>query len=152
MSDIETTAAEDWPLRPWLLAGLLGVAGLLIYLVSGGEGPDTKIGSQAAATALFFFGPLAFAFTVERNRWVEPAAFALLVGLVMAGLAWRAVGASDSVAHPEYGFMAGLIATGLALPLFQAGFHRTRWSTPVGPSRPMARADIASSRPASPRA
>jgi hypothetical protein len=79
---------------------------------------------------LFFFGPLAFAFTVERNRWVEPAAFALLVGLVMAGLAWRAVGASDSVAHPEYGFMAGLIATGLALPLFQAGFHRTRWSTP----------------------
>ena len=31
MSDIETTTAEDWPLRPWLLAGLLGVAGLLTY-------------------------------------------------------------------------------------------------------------------------
>jgi len=120
---------QDWPLRPWLLAGLLGLAGLLIYHIGGGEGPDTRIGWQAAVTALLFFGPLAFAFTLERERWKEPLAFAAIVGLVMAGLAWRAVGQAETIAGPQYGFMAGVIATGLALPLFQADFHRTRWST-----------------------
>jgi hypothetical protein len=124
------TAAEDWPLRPWLLAALLGVAGLLIYFVGGGDGPGTKVGWQAAVSALLFFGPLAFAFTLERGRWQGPLAFAALAGLVMAGLAWRAVTGGATYASPEYGFFAGVIATGLALPLFQAGFHRTRFATP----------------------
>lgn len=120
---------QDWPLRPWLLAGLLGLAGLLVYHIGGGEGPDTRVGWQAAVTALLFFGPLAFAFTLERERWRAPLAFAAIVGAVMAGLAWRAVGQAEAVAGSEYGFMAGLVATALALPLFQAGFHRTRWAT-----------------------
>lgn len=124
------TETQDWPLRPWLLAALLGIAGLLIYHIGGGEGPDTRIGWQAAVTAFLFFGPLAFAFTLERERWKGPLAFALVVGLVMAGLAWRAVGQAETIADPQYGFLAGVIATGLALPLFQAGFHRSRWATP----------------------
>lgn len=122
--------AQDWPLRPWVLAALLGIAGLLIYHVGGGEGPDTRVGWQAATTGLLFFGPLALAFTFERERWRESLVFAGLVGLVMAGLAWRAVGQAESIADPQYGFLAGVIATGLALPLFQAGFHRSRWATP----------------------
>ena len=122
--------SQEWPLRPWLLAALLGVAGLLIYQIGGGQGPDTRIGWKAAVTAFLFFGPLALGFTLERERWQEPVGFALLAGGVMAGLAWRAVGAGESIADPQYGFMAGVIATGLALPLFQAGFHRSRWATP----------------------
>lgn len=125
----EAGTAQDWPLRPWLLAVLLGVAGLLIYHIGGGEGPDTRVGWQAAVTAFLFFGSLAFAFTLERERWKEPLAFALAVGIVMAGLAWRAVGQAETIADPQYGFMAGVIATALALPLFQAEFHRTRWAT-----------------------
>ncbi|MCT2559002.1 DUF4153 domain-containing protein [Tsuneonella sp. YG55] len=124
------TQSRDWSQLPWLLAATGLVAGLLIDLVGGGEGPGTKVGWQAAASALFFFAPVAFGFTVERDRWKEPLAFAAIVGLVMAGLAWRAVGAGDAIADPEYGFLAGLIATGLALPLFQCDFHRTRWATP----------------------
>jgi hypothetical protein len=112
-----------------VLAGLLGIAGLLIYQIGGGQGPDTRIGWQAAVTAFLFFGPLAFAFTLERGRRKEPLVFALLVGLVMAGLAWRAVGQAETIADPQYGFLAGIIASGLALPLFQAGFHRSRWRT-----------------------
>lgn len=120
---------HEWPLRPWLLAALLGLAGLLIYHFGGGQGPDTRLGWQAAVTALLLFGPLAFAFTLERDRWKEPLAFSLIAGVVMAGLAWRAVGQAETIADPQFGFMAGVIATGLALPLFQAGFHRTRWAT-----------------------
>lgn len=121
--------AQDWPLRPWALAALLGIAGLLIYHIGGGQGPDTRVGWQAAATAFLFFGPLPFAFTLEREHWKQPLAFAVLVGAIMAGLAWRAVGQAESAADPQFGFMAGLVATTLALPLFQAGFHRTRWAT-----------------------
>lgn len=131
MSDSENIEpAEDWPLRPWLLAALLGVAGLLVYFAGAGNGPDTKEPWRAALVALFFFGPLAFAFSLQRDRWKEPLAFAAIAGAVMAGLAWRAVATGDIYASPEYGFFAGIIATGLALPLFQSGFHRTRFATP----------------------
>ena len=124
-----TEDIQDWPRRPWLLAALLGTAGLLIYHIGGGQGPDTRVGWQAAVTAFLFFGPMALAFTLERDRWKEPLAFALVAGLVMAGLAWRAVGQGETYAGEEFGFIAGIVATGLALPLFQAGFHRSRWAT-----------------------
>jgi hypothetical protein len=131
MRETENAAvSEEWPLRPWLLAAVLGTAGLLVYLAGSGNGPDTKVPWRAALVALFFFGPLAFAFSVERDRWKGPLSFAAIAGAVMAGLAWRAVAGGDAYASPEYGFIAGVIATGLALPLFQAGFHRTRFATP----------------------
>lgn len=126
----ESRPDSEWPLRPWILAGLLGFAGFMIWVVGGEDGPGTKVGWQAAAAAFFFFAGIALAFTVERDRWKGPAIFAALAGAVMAGLAWRAVGGAETIPVAEYGFMAGVIATGLALPLFQADFHRTRWKTP----------------------
>ena len=120
---------QDWPLRPWLLAALLGTAGLLIYHIGGGQGSATRVGWRAAATAFLFFSPFVLAFTLERLRWKEPVAFALIVGAVMAGLAWRAVGQTEAIADPQYGFLAAVVASALALPLFQAGFHRDRWAT-----------------------
>jgi len=120
-------AAPEWPLRPWLLAGLLGLAGLLIHLFTH-EREDVPW--QVAAAAFVFFGSLAAAFTLEQRRWKEPAAFALVIGLVMAGLAWRAVRYGDHLPDEQYGFAAGVVATALALPLFQAGFLKTRLRTP----------------------
>jgi hypothetical protein len=119
-------AAPEWPLRPWLLAGLLGFAGLLIHLLTH-ENDDVPW--QVAGAAFVFFGSLAAAFTVERERWKEPALFALVVGLVMAGLAWRAVRYGEHLPDEQYGLAAGVVATALALPLFQAGFIRSRLKT-----------------------
>ena len=125
MSDgIEET---DWPLRPWLLGGALAFAGLLIHFASHDHDQDA---GRMALTAFLFFGPLTAAFSLERARWKEVGVFAVAAGLVMAGIAWRAVHAGNHYAVPEYGFAAGVIATALAVPLFQAGFHRTRWATP----------------------
>src|SRR5687768_4515147 len=121
------TAAPDWPLRPWLLAGLLGLAGLLIHLVT--QGRD-DVPWQMAAAAFLFFGAIAAAFTLEEDPWKEPAVFAVAVGAVMAGLAWRAVRYGENLPDEQYGFAAGVVATALALPLFQAGFHRRRFATP----------------------
>jgi hypothetical protein len=125
--DANAAEAPDWPLRPWLLAALLGLAGLLIHLFTH-EKDDVPW--RVAVAAFLFFGSLAAAFTVERDRWKEPAAFAAVIGLVMAGLAWRAVNYGDYLADEQYGFASGVVATALALPLFQAGFVRRRFRTP----------------------
>jgi hypothetical protein len=117
----------DWPLRPWLLAGMLGLAGLLIHFAS--DGHDTDAG-RMALVAFLFFGPLAAAFSLEQARWKEVAVFSAIVGLAMAGITWRAVHAEDHYPGMQYAFAAGVIATLLAVPLFQAGFHKTRFATP----------------------
>jgi len=123
----ETIAAPEWTLRPWVLAGLFGLAGLLIWLVTeGGENVPWRM----AAAAFLFFGPIALGFTLERDRWKAPALFAAGAGLVMAGLAWRAVRYGEYLPDEQYGFAAGVVATALALPLFQADFHRRRFATP----------------------
>lgn len=120
-------AAVEWPLRPWLLAGLLGLAGLLIHLVT--QGRD-DVPWQMALAAFLFFGSVSAALTLEERRWKEPAVFAAVIGLVMAGLAWRATQYGDSLPDEHYGFAAGVVATLLALPLYQAGFLRKRLATP----------------------
>jgi hypothetical protein len=126
---IEQTDGEaaDWPWRPWLLAGLLGLAGLLIWLVTDGRDDDPL---RMAGAAFLFFGPLAAAFGFEREKWKEVGVFALVAGLVMAGLAWRVVSVQDRYADEQFGFAAGVFALVIALPLFQAGFHKTRFGTP----------------------
>jgi hypothetical protein len=120
-------AAAEWPLRPWFTAALLGLAGLLIHLVTD---EHRTVAWRMAVGAFLFFGALTAAFTVDRQRWREPALFALAIGLVMAGLAWRAVNYGEHFPDQQYGFASGVVATALALPLFQAGFLRTHLRTP----------------------
>src|SRR5688500_2799599 len=117
----------EWPLRPWLLAGLFGLAGLLIHFVTH-ENDD--VAWRVALAAFLFFGAIAAGFTLEERRWKEPSLFALVIGAVMAGLTWRAVQYGETLPDEQYGFAAGAVASALALPLFQADFHRRRFATP----------------------
>ncbi len=129
---IEDHAPEthsDWPLRPWVLAVLLGLAGLAIHCIDE-WGSDSWVPWRAALSAAVAFGTLAFAFTLDRDRWQQPLAFAAIVALVMAGIAWRVASAGDHHADESFWLAAGVVAIVLALPLFQAGFHRLRWRTP----------------------
>ena len=132
MSEGETDQAPgtqaDWPLRPWMLAALLALAGLAVHFVTDPAGADL-VPWRAALAAALVFGPLAFAFTLDRARWKEPLVFAGVVALVMAGIAWRASSAGERHADQAFWVAAGLVAITLALPLFQAGFHRLRWRT-----------------------
>ena len=124
---IEAARPDDWPLRPWLLAGMLGLAGLAVHLASDG-GDDTPW--RMALTAFFFFGPVAAALTIDRNDRVAPAIFGLGVGAVMAGIAWRVTSVQDRYSDTEYWIAAGILAVLLSVPLFQSGFHKLRWKTP----------------------
>jgi hypothetical protein len=116
----------EWPLRPWLLAALFGLGGLLIHFTTH-EHDD--VAWRVAVAAFVLFGAIAAAFTLDDGRWKAPSLFALAIGAVMAGLAWRAVQYGERLPDEQYGFAAGVVASGLALPLFQAEFHRRRMAT-----------------------
>lgn len=126
VSQAERGEAE-WSLRPWLIAGLFGLAGLLIHFATDGHDDDSV---RVALAAFLLFGAVAAGFTLEPGRWKAPSLFAVLIGVIIAGLAWRAVRYGESLPDEEYGFAAGVVASALALPLFQSGFHRTRLRTP----------------------
>lgn len=126
----DATAAvgtEDWPLRPWLFAIGVAIAALLFHLI---VDFDRTQPWRAAAGGFVWFAAIAAALTLERRNWREPLIFAGGLGLVMAGLAWRAAGFSNHWGDEQYGFAAGTIAALLAVPLFQAQFHRRRFATP----------------------
>ncbi|MEN7536475.1 DUF4153 domain-containing protein [Aurantiacibacter flavus] len=118
---------EDWPARPWLLGALGALAGLLIHLVVGDASPEDSL--RAAAVALIVFFALAAAFTLREKKLAEPLIFSALLGLVMGGIAWQVVAADGHRAGTEFAFAAGCFFALLALPLFQADFHRTRLAT-----------------------
>jgi len=129
MSDTASIRHEDWALRPWVLAAMLGLAGLGVHFAAQWDS-NAWAPWRAALTAALAFGSLAFAFTLDRDRWQAPLAFAAVVALVMAGIAWRVANAGESHADAPFWFAAGVVSIALALPLFQAGFHKRRWRTP----------------------
>ncbi|MFC4254547.1 DUF4153 domain-containing protein [Altererythrobacter xixiisoli] len=142
LSHAASMRQTDWPLGPWFVAVLLGAAGLVIHALTD-SGHDVPW--RAAAAAFVLFGSLAAALTIDQLRWREEALFALVLGLVMAGLAWRAVRYGETLPDEEYGFAAGVIACVLAVPLFQANVLRRRLATPYSDVHYHAWADTISS-------
>ncbi|MEP1420213.1 MAG: DUF4153 domain-containing protein [Erythrobacter sp.] len=117
---------KDWRERPWLLAAILAVAGFLVHIFTDGTSDEPW---RAAFAAAAVFGPLTAAFTLNQERWQSSLIFSGIIALVMAGIAWRAVAAGVGFADEEFWVAAGVLASLLSLPLFQAGFHRLRWNT-----------------------
>jgi len=129
--DTEPTTEEygqtEWPLRPWVLALMLAIAGLLVHLFTYEADGDPW---RMAFTAAVIFGSLAAAFTLSDKLWIPAQAiYSTLVALVMGGIAWRAASAGDRYSDAGFWVAAGVLAIILSLPLFQAGFHRLRWKT-----------------------
>ncbi len=117
---------QVWDQRPYVLAGLLALTGLCVHFASYNA---EEIPWRMALTAAILFGSLALAFTLSPERWKASSLYAGIAGLVMAGIAWRAASAGDRFVDEEFWVAAGVLAVGLSLPLFQAGFHRLRWRT-----------------------
>ncbi|RIV87914.1 DUF4153 domain-containing protein [Aurantiacibacter zhengii] len=118
---------EDYPERPWLLAGLGGLAGLVVHLLLD---VDSEEAWRYALASCAFFAFAAASFVLGPRRLVQSILFSLGLGVVMGGLAWLAVDSGDRVAGEEFAFAAGVFFSLLAVPLFQAGFHRRLWATP----------------------
>lgn len=117
---------EDWEPRPFVLAALLALGGLGLHFLFDGTDPQPLAGAGAA---FIFFGALAAAFALDPRNWKPVAVFALGLGAVMAGITWHVLRYEEAYAGRHFAFAAGVFASVIALPLFQAGFHRTWLNT-----------------------
>lgn len=112
----------EWPQRPWLLAGILALAGFLLHFLWDGTDP---LPLEGAGAAFIVFGALSAAFALEPHNAKPVAIFALGLGTAMAGIAWHVLRYEEVYAAREFSLAAGVLASAIAVPLFQAGFHRT---------------------------
>ena len=111
---------DDWPLRPWIMAAICSVAGLLFHSLtdySYGSGGVPPL-NQAAAT-LVAIAAISFVLTVEQRRWTWSLAFALGWGAVVALVGWFTASYNQYPTIFEWPFLSGLFAVLLAAPLFQ---------------------------------
>ena len=117
-----------WPLRPALLALLLGLCALGVHfsLSDGTQYADAPV--RQALAAFFFFGCLAVAFSIERLRWIWAGLFGLVAGLTLAGITWWVAGYGVRGFEWNWAFGSGLVALAIATPLFQTVRDAGRWA------------------------
>lgn len=110
-----------WPLRGWALALLGAAIGLAIHgLIDGPDHGRITDSPVRLATATFLgVAGIAFALTVERVRTGWSAAFAAVAGLVVASAIYWNGGPGDWEANDGWRLFCGVLAVGIAAPLFQ---------------------------------
>ncbi len=108
-----------WPLRPWIMALVGTIAGLLFHMLvdrhydaQPAPGRDALAAFVAVATVVFLLG-------VERRRWHWAAEFALVWGAVIGLIAWHSAGYNVGGSPFEWPFWSGMLAVLVATPLFQ---------------------------------
>ena len=122
-----SASIADWPLRPWLLAALLGVAGLLVW----------AFWRRGRRRALAHGGGR---LRLLRRARAPPSPSSAAVegagGLRARRWAWSWLASPGARSRRAIAMPTGIrlrrrrVRDLLALPLFQAGFHRTRFATP----------------------
>lgn len=111
---------QAWPYRPWILAAFLSLVGLIfnqitedkIFLL---ESPQLRM-SLATFTLV---AATSFAFALEKTRYSWVAIFSMLWGFILAFVAHSTLITHSGRFDFSYSFCSGLIAAGIALPLFQ---------------------------------
>ena len=118
-----------WPQRPWLMAALCALAGLLFWaLVDDGEAARVP----ASAASGLAVTTIALVLTIERRRWLWSVGFAVGWGAIVALIAWMAAGYGRVQTVAEWPFFAGIFAVLLAAPLFQAARDHGTLRFPTG--------------------
>ena len=123
-------AAEDWPLRPWIMAAICAVAGLLFnsladFSYNAALSPLRQAGATFVAVAA-----VSFVLTVEQRRWTWSLAFALGWGAVVALVGWFSASYNQHPTIFEWPFFSGVFAVLLAAPLFQTVRDEGGWRFP----------------------
>ena len=105
-----------WPLRPWIMALVGTIAGLIFHLLidrsQSAPARDALAAFVAVSTVVFLLG-------VERRRWHWAAGFALAWGAVIGLIAWHSAGYNVGGSPFEWPFWSGMLAVLVATPLFQ---------------------------------
>lgn len=123
---------RDWPLRPWIMAGIGALGGLSIHLLTDGHtgyGQQFPIWKQAAV-AFTIVATISFLLTVELRRWSWSIAFAVGWGAVIALVGWFTAQYNRNGEIMEFPFLSGILAVLIAAPLFQTVRDEGAWRFP----------------------
>lgn len=135
MDDAAKTDAEAenalWPERPWLLAGLGALAGLLIHLTLGDQRTASSWTAVQNSVALFIAVIAALvAYTAERRRIGWALGFSLAGAFVIALIAWWNGTPDDWSASEGWRLVSAFLAVAIAAPLFQTARDQGAWRFP----------------------
>jgi hypothetical protein len=108
-----------WPLRPWIMAAICAVAGLVFHLLIDRSHDAPGMPGRDALAAFVAIAAVVFVLGVELRRWHWAAGFALLWGAVMGLITWTSAGYNLNGSPVEWPFWSGILAVLVATPLFQ---------------------------------
>jgi hypothetical protein len=122
----------DWPNRPWIMAGIGALGGLLIHLLTDDLFDSNGAISlwRQATTTFTAVAILSFVLTVELRRWRWAIAFALGWGAVISLVGWFTAQYNHYATIFEFPFWSGVLAVLIAAPLFQTIRDEGAWRFP----------------------
>ena len=130
MSERLDARTQEWPLRPWIMASICAVAGIVFHWLTDYRYPVGIPPERQAAATFVAIASVAFVLTVERPRWLWSLIFAAGWGLVIALVGWFT---SSYNTHPtifEWPYLSGIFAVLIAAPLFQTVRDEGAWRFP----------------------
>jgi hypothetical protein len=131
MAERFDTEDRDWPARPWIMAAIGAVGGLVVHLLTDGYGYSNPMPVwKQAATAFTVIAVVSFLLTVELRRWTWSIAFALGWGAVIALVGWFTAQYNRVPEIFEFPFFSGILAVLIAAPLFQTIRDEGAWRFP----------------------
>ncbi|MDQ3470976.1 MAG: DUF4153 domain-containing protein, partial [Pseudomonadota bacterium] len=130
MSERYDTRDADWPLRPWIVAAICAVGGLLLETLGDTNSANAVSAARQAAAAFVAVAAISFVLTIEQRRWHWALAFALGWGLIVALVGWFTASYNQRQEIFEFPFLSGLFAVLLAAPLFQTVRDEGAWRFP----------------------
>lgn len=126
-------ANEGWPLRPWLMAVVGAIAGILFWLLVDMPGAIDPPPIRQAAAAFVMVAAVSFLITAERRRMSWAAAFAIVWGAIIGMIGFYTATYNFRGEIVEFPFLSALLAVGIAGPLFQVIRDEGRPEMPYAP-------------------
>ena len=119
-----------WPWRPWLMAAICALAGLIFQWLTQYRYPADLLPSRQAAATFVAIGTVAFVLTVELRRWQWALTFAAGWATVIAFVGWFTASYNSHPTIFEWPFLSGIFAVLIAAPLFQTVRDEGAWRFP----------------------
>jgi hypothetical protein len=131
MAERFDTEDRDWPSRPWIMAAIGAVGGLIVHVLTDRYGySDPMPVWKQAATAFTAIAVVSFLLTVELRRWSRAILFAVGWGAVIALVGWFTAQYNRVPEIFEFPFFSGILAVLIAAPLFQTNRDEGAWRFP----------------------
>jgi len=123
-------AQTHWPSRPWIMAAICALAGLLFNWLTEYRYPGAMAPVRQAAATFVAVATIAFVLTVELRRLQWALAFAASWAAVIAVVGWFTASYNSHPTIFEWPFLSGVFAVLIAAPLFQTVRDEGAWRFP----------------------